>query len=109
RRAFLARERDAYLRAREFAHICRIKHGDEAIPRAIMFENIRADFHAFNGNWGAQGFWVMIVYRFGRWRYGLRLVLLRKLCSAVYWVLFKIVQILTGIEMPCEVIVGRNF
>ena len=74
-----------------------------------MFKNIRADLHAFNGNWGAQGFWVMIVYRFGRWRYGLRSTLLRKLCSAIYRILFKIVQILTGIEMPCEVVVGRNF
>nr|WP_314872956.1 serine acetyltransferase [uncultured Pseudomonas sp.] len=74
-----------------------------------MFDNIRADLQAYGGDWGAQGFWVMLVYRFGRWRYGVRPALLRKLFSLVYKVLFKFVQIITGIELPCEVVVGRNF
>lgn len=74
-----------------------------------MFENIRADLRAYEGDWGAQGFWVMLVYRFGRWRYGVRPALLRKLLSFIYKVLFKLVQIVTGIELPCEVVVGRNF
>jgi serine O-acetyltransferase len=74
-----------------------------------MFENIRGDFHAFSGKWGAQGFWVMVVYRFGRWRYGVRPLILRKLCSLIYRILFKIVQIMTGTELPCEAVVGRNF
>ncbi len=74
-----------------------------------MFENIRADLRAYGGDWGAQGFWVMLVYRFGRWRYGVRPALLRKLLSFVYKVLFKLVQIVTGVELPCEVVVGRNF
>ena len=73
------------------------------------FDNIRADLRAYNGNWGAQGFWVMIVYRFGRWRYGVSPTLLRKAMSLVYRVLYKLVQILTGIEFPCEVEIGRNF
>ena len=51
----------------------------------------------------------MIVYRFGQWRYGVRPALLRKLCSLLYKVLFKFMQIITGIELPCEAIVGRNF
>jgi serine O-acetyltransferase len=74
-----------------------------------MFENIRADLRAYGGDWAAQGFWVMLVYRFGRWRYGVRPALLRKLLSFIYKVLFKLVQIVTGIELPCEVVVGRNF
>ncbi|MFT3731279.1 MAG: DapH/DapD/GlmU-related protein [Hyphomicrobium sp.] len=74
-----------------------------------MFDNIRADLKAYDGNWGAQGFWVMIVYRFGRWRYGVRPVILRKVFSALYHVAYKFVQVLTGIELPCEVPVGRNF
>ncbi|MGH8437500.1 MAG: serine O-acetyltransferase [Pseudomonas sp.] len=74
-----------------------------------MFENIRADLRAYGGDWGAQGFWVMLVYRFGRWRYGVRPALLRKLLSFVYKVLFKLAQIVTGVELPCEVVVGRNF
>ncbi|MFK3776057.1 serine O-acetyltransferase [Pseudomonas sp. NPDC089406] len=74
-----------------------------------MFDNIRADLRAHGGDWGAQGFWVLLVYRFGRWRYGVRPALLRKLLSLVYKVLFKLVQILTGVELPCEVQIGRNF
>lgn len=74
-----------------------------------MFENVRADLRAHGGRWGAQGFWVMVVYRFGRWRYTVRPALLRKLFSALYHVLYKLVQILTGVELPCEVEIGRNF
>jgi serine O-acetyltransferase len=74
-----------------------------------VFENIRADFHAHGRDWGAQGFWAMVVYRFGRWRYGVRPSLLRKLFSLLYKVLYKLVQILTGIELPCEVDVGHGF
>lgn len=74
-----------------------------------MFENIRADFDAHGRSWGAQGFWAMLVYRFGRWRYTLRPALLRKLFSLVYHFLYKLVQIVTGIELPCEVPLGRGF
>jgi serine O-acetyltransferase len=74
-----------------------------------MFDNIRSDLRAHSGNWAAQGFWAMTVYRFGRWRYGVRPVLLRKVFSLLYKILYKLVQIVTGIEMPCEVPVGRNF
>ncbi|EKT4449075.1 serine O-acetyltransferase [Pseudomonas putida] len=74
-----------------------------------MFENIRADLRAHGGDWGAQGFWVLLVYRFGRWRYTVRPALLRKLFSLIYKVLFKFVQIITGVELPCEVVIGRNF
>lgn len=74
-----------------------------------MFEYIRADLAAYKGNWGAQGFWVMLVYRFGRWRYQVKPALLRKLFSMLYKVLFKLIQIITGIELPAEVNIGKNF
>jgi serine O-acetyltransferase len=51
----------------------------------------------------------MIVYRFGRWRYGVRPAWLRKFFSLVYHILFKIAQIVTGIYLPCEAEVGHNF
>jgi serine O-acetyltransferase len=35
-----------------------------------------------------------------------RPALLRKLCSLIYKVLFKFVQIITGVELPCEVVIG---
>src|SRR3974390_1443878 len=74
-----------------------------------MLDNLREDLRAYEGDWGAQGFWVMVVYRFGRWRYRVRPALVRKFFSLVYHVLFKFVQVITGIQMPCEVEVGRNF
>jgi len=74
-----------------------------------MFDNIRSDLRAYEGRFGAQGFWAMVVYRFGRWRYGVRPVVLRKALSLVYHVVYKLVQIVTGIELPCEAEVGRNF
>ncbi len=74
-----------------------------------MFEHIRHDLQAHQGDWGAQGFWALLVYRFGRWRYDIRPALLRKLFSLLYKVLYKGVQIITGIELPCEVPIGKNF
>ena len=74
-----------------------------------MFKNLREDLQAYNGNWGAQGFWVMVVYRYGRWRYRVRPAIVRKFFSLIYHVLYKFVQIITGIQLPCEVDVGRNF
>lgn len=74
-----------------------------------MFTNIRADLAAHDGNWGAQGFWVLVVYRFGRWRYGVRPALLRKFFSLIYKILYKFIQIITGVELPCEVKLGKNF
>lgn len=74
-----------------------------------MFKNIRADLKVYNGDWGAQGFWVMLVYRYGRWRYQIRPLLLRKPFSLLYKILYKWIQIITGIEFPCEVKIGNNF
>lgn len=74
-----------------------------------MFDNICNDLKAYKGDWTAQGFWVMLVYRFGRWRYSLKPVILRKFFSIIYKILYKFIQIITGVELPCEVEVGRNF
>jgi serine O-acetyltransferase len=74
-----------------------------------MFQEIREDLRCYGGNWAAQGFWVMVVYRFGRWRYTVKPAPVRKFFSLIYHVLFKFIQILTGIELPCEVVIGRNF
>jgi len=74
-----------------------------------MFEHIRADLRSHAGHWGAQGFWALAVYRFGRWRIGLRPIAVRKLLYPVYLLLHKTVQIVAGIELPCEVEIGRNF
>ncbi|OQY43024.1 MAG: hypothetical protein B6240_13400 [Desulfobacteraceae bacterium 4572_87] len=67
-----------------------------------MFPNLKEDLKTYDGDWGAQGFWVMIIYRFGRWRYTLQNPWLRKPFSFLYKFLYKIIQIVTGIEFPCE-------
>lgn len=74
-----------------------------------MFENIREDYRMHEGHISSQGFWVMIPYRFGRWRYQLRPALLRKPMSMIYRVLKTVSQVLTGIDLPCEVAIGRRF
>ena len=75
----------------------------------MAFDQIRADLRAHRGDWAAQGFWALLVYRFGRWRYGVRSPWLRKPLSLLYKLLFKLVQILTGIELPCEAEIGPGF
>jgi len=74
-----------------------------------MFEHIRGDLKSHGNKWSSQGFWALLVYRFGQWRYTIRWPLVRKPFSLVYKVLYKFIQIITGIELPCEVPIGRNF
>lgn len=74
-----------------------------------MFHNIRSDFKTYNRNIGAQGFWAMTTYRFGKWRYTIQYRPIRIIFSLLYKVLYKIIQIVTGIELPCEAVVGKNF
>lgn len=74
-----------------------------------MFNHIRQDLKNYQNDWGAQGFWVMIVYRFGQWRYTVKPLFLRKIFSFFYKIAYKFVQIITGIELPCEAEVGDNF
>jgi serine O-acetyltransferase len=74
-----------------------------------VFDNIREDFRAHGRSWSRQGFWAMLVYRFGRWRYGIRWRPLRMPFSLAYKMLKVLAEILTGIELPCEVTLGRRF
>ena len=74
-----------------------------------MFENLREDWRTYDRQWSRQGMWVMVVYRFGRWRYTIRWRWLRLPFSFFYKLLKPISEILTGIELPCEVMLGRRF
>jgi serine O-acetyltransferase len=74
-----------------------------------MFDNLREDWITHERDIWRQGLWVMTVYRFGRWRYRIRWAILRKPLSFIYKLLKIVSQILTGIELPCEVVVGRRF
>ncbi len=74
-----------------------------------MFKNIREDWRTYGRQLSRQGLWSMAVYRFGRWRYTIRWRWLRMPFSFFYKVLKPISEILTGIELPCEVTLGRRF
>ena len=73
-----------------------------------MFENIREDWQTYKGDITRQGLWVMVVYRFGRWRYTVQQRWLRLPLSILYKILKLLSQILTGIDLPCEVQIGRR-
>lgn len=72
-----------------------------------MFDHIRGDFlaHKKQFSWG---FRAMMVYRFGRWRYTIGFKPLRVPFSILYKLMFARMQG-KGIELPCEVEVGKNF
>jgi serine O-acetyltransferase len=74
-----------------------------------LFKNIREDWHTYDRQLSRQGFWTMLVYRYGRWRYTIRPRWLRLPFSLLYKILKPICEILTGIELPCETVVGRRF
>jgi len=73
-----------------------------------VFPLLKEDWTTY-GSITRQGLWVMLVYRFGRWRYGIRTRALRLPFSFLYQCLKLLVQILTGIDLPCEVSLGRRF
>jgi serine O-acetyltransferase len=74
-----------------------------------LTRQIQDDLTTYGGDWTRQGFWAIAVHRLGNWRYGVRFVPARKLLSALYKIAYKIVQIVSGIELPCEAKLGRNF
>lgn len=74
-----------------------------------MFNNLREDWLTYERDWTRRGLWVMVVYRFGNWRYGIRSRVIRLPFSFIYKLLKVFSEILTGIELPCEAKLGRRF
>jgi serine O-acetyltransferase len=73
-----------------------------------MFQNLFEDWRTHGRRFLCQGLWAMAVYRFGRWRYGIRTWWLRMPFSGMYKILKTFAEILTGIDLPCEATVGRR-
>jgi serine O-acetyltransferase len=73
-----------------------------------MFDSLREDWRTYERDLWRQGLWVMVVYRFGRWRYRVRPGWLRRPLSLLYKFGKIGSQILTGIDLPCETVVGRR-
>jgi serine O-acetyltransferase len=74
-----------------------------------VFENLREDWRTYDCQWARQGLWVMVVYRFGNWRYTIKNRAIRMPFSFAYKLLKVLSEILTGIELPCETKLGRRF
>jgi len=74
-----------------------------------MFENLREDWVMHEREISRLGLWVMAVYRYGRWCYGFRHRAVRGPLFVIYKVLYTFAKILTGVEFPCEVVIGRRF
>jgi serine O-acetyltransferase len=74
-----------------------------------VLENLREDWVMSGRDISRLGLWVMAVYRFGRWRYTLRPRAVRMPFSFLYKVLKVFSEVLTGVELPCEVVIGRRF
>jgi serine O-acetyltransferase len=73
-----------------------------------MFDNLREDWRTYEGDPFAPGLWVMLVYRFGRWRYEIKWRLLRMPFSLLYKFCYALVMMATGAELPCEAQIGRR-
>lgn len=73
-----------------------------------MFDNVREDWHTYGRDPFAPGMWVMLVYRFGRWRYEIPWRAVRMPISLLYKILFAFTIIVTGAEVPCEAELGRR-
>jgi serine O-acetyltransferase len=73
-----------------------------------MWNNLREDLRSYGGDPTRRGFWTMVVYRFGRWRYSISSRALRLPFSFAYKLLKIISESLTGTELPCEVVVGKR-
>src|SRR5664279_4318049 len=61
---------------------------------------LREDLQTHDGNFFEQGFWAIAVHRFGNWRMGFRLKLLRAPLTLLYRFLFKWVEWTCGITLP---------
>ena len=73
-----------------------------------MFENIREDWRAHESLWTRHGFYVLLIYRFGRWRYTIRPRIVRMPFSFLYELLKFLSISWLGTELPCEVVLGRR-
>jgi serine O-acetyltransferase len=73
-----------------------------------MFDRLREDWCTYERNILSPGLWVMVVYRFGRWRYGIPWRPLRMPFSLAYKLALAFVCAASGAELPCEVAIGRR-
>ena len=66
------------------------------------------DLRTHEGDVLAQGFWALFWHRFGNWRMGVRVKVLRAPLTVIYRMMTKLTQWVCGIDVPYTVRVGRR-
>jgi serine O-acetyltransferase len=64
-----------------------------------MFERVRSDWRTHNYDWSRHGFWALLVYRFGNWRYTIKNRIVRMPFSFLYKFLKMMADSFCGIEL----------
>lgn len=82
-----------------------------------MCKNLKADFKRYKAKTikekvyvlFEQGLWAVAVYRLGRWTAGIRIPLIGFIFRFIAFLLFKWIEILTGISIPASAKIGKGF
>jgi serine O-acetyltransferase len=81
-----------------------------------MCENFKQDVARYKRGsavdiylWFEQGLWAILVYRFGRWARGVRIPLIGFLLRFIAFLLFKMIEMTTGISIPASAEIGKGF
>lgn len=82
-----------------------------------MCKNLKADFDRYKAAsfkekiyvLFEQGFWAVAIYRLGRWTAGIRIPIIGFILRFVAFLLFKIIEITTGISIPASAKIGKGF
>jgi serine O-acetyltransferase len=82
-------------------------HNNNPIDLSLL-QIIREDFQTHGSDFFEQGFWALVVHRFGNWRMGIRLKVVRAPFSLLYKFLYRWVEWTCGISLPYTVKVGRR-
>jgi serine O-acetyltransferase len=77
-------------------------------PGRTLRQLIREDFETHDRSLWEKGFWAVAVHRFGNWRMGFRWKFVRAPLTAIYWTLYLLVEVLTGITLPYTTTLGRR-
>lgn len=82
-----------------------------------MCTNLKADFARYKAKslkekvyvFFEQGFWAVAIYRLGRWTADLKIPILGFILRFIAFLLFKMVEMTTGISVPSSAKIGKGF
>ncbi|MBL8013006.1 MAG: serine acetyltransferase [Candidatus Omnitrophica bacterium] len=82
-----------------------------------MFKNLKADFGRYKAETikqkvyvlFEQGFWAVAIYRLGQWTATIRIPVVGFILRFAAFLLFKMVEITTGISIPSSAKIGKGF